>query len=149
MGKYPKNNNEVIINNNLYNYLSEEEDNIINKRINILNNFLNTNELKIVGVINNSIINSELIIYFDYGMIDQLFKDVKIYDYQIDVINIKDIKNIINQLTKSKLYLSKEDIKNDELNFSIEYSEDLDNYDTFYELIRLAKVVIYSFYYYV
>ena len=40
--------------------------------------------------------NSELIIYFDYSLINELLKDKKINEYQLDVKNIDNIRKIIN-----------------------------------------------------
>lgn len=139
-GEFPKGPDEVIINENLYNYL--KINNIINKRFEVKNS---RNNLKIVGVSHSSLMNDSLIIFFDYNLISDYLENIKINDYQIDVKDIKKIDKIVEILKENKLYKEKSQINTNDYNYSLEYSEDLENYYTFYELIKVSKLVIYLF----
>ena len=139
-GSLPKQVNEVIINENLYKYLGI--DNIINKRF----EFKDENEyLKITGVSSSPFMNDSLIIYFDYNLLSSYLENEEINSYQIDIKNINNIDIIINKLKENYSYKEKENIKNNELNFSLKYSVDLENYYTFYDLIKVVKVVVILF----
>jgi len=143
LGEKPINANEVIINENLYNYISTSTS-IINQRIKLtLEN--DVQYLKIKGVSYNSLMNDSLVIYFDYNLINKYLDNKIINDYQLDIKNIDLLDTIINQLKESKLYIEKDQLINNEINFSLEYSNDLNNYYLFYELINLAKIVVYFF----
>ena len=132
--------NEVIINENLYNYLIKEDNKLINKRF-----YYNEDYLKITGVSKSSMMNEDLVIYFNYDFIDTYLKDYSISHYQIDIKNLKDLDTIIDDLTNSMFYKTKEEIKDETLSFSIEYNQDYENYIMFYELINLAKIIVYFF----
>jgi len=141
IGDLPKTKNEVVVNENLYNYLSNSSS-IINKRFLIKD----SNEyLKISGVSYSSLMNDSLVIYFDYELISKELKDLNINTFQIDIKDLNKIDVIIKELKNSNLYIEKENIQNIEMNYSFDYSIDLENYYLFYELINLAKVVVYLF----
>ncbi len=89
--------------------------------------------------------NESLIIYFDYSLVNDYFKGINISKYQIDIKEKNKIDEVIKELKESQLYKEKETIVKDEINYSFEYSLDLENYYTFYELINLAKIVIFFF----
>ena len=139
-GKMPTKPNEVIINNNLYQYLNI--NNIINQRFDINGS---DEYLKIVGVSYNAFMNGSLAIYFDHDLISQEINSNKINDYQIDIKDLNNIDKIIKELKENHSYIEKDQLESNQYNYSLEYSIDLDNYYVFYELIKMVKIVIYFF----
>ena len=95
-GKMPTKPNEVIINNNLYQYLNI--NNIINQRFDINGS---DEYLKIVGVSYNAFMNGSLAIYFDHDLISQEINSKKINDYQIDIKDLNNIDKIIKELKEN------------------------------------------------
>ena len=132
--------NEVIINENLYNYLKEETRSVINKRF-----YYDDQYLIIRGVSKSSLLNDSLTIYFNYNYVKEKYQNIKVNSYQIDIKNINKISEIINELKESSLYKKVENINDNSLNFTLEFNLDLENYYTFYDLINLASAVIYFF----
>ena len=132
--------NEVIINENLYNYLLQENRIVLNKRF-----YYDENYLIIRGVSSSSLLNDSLTIFFNYELTKKELKNVKSNKMQIDIKNIENINQIINELKDNKLYKDIEDINDENLNYSLEYNIDLENYFLFYDLIKLLSIVIYFF----
>ena len=139
-GSIPSKFNEIIINENLYNYLLNETRIVLNKRF-----YYDDNYLIIRGVSSSSLLNDSLSIFFNYDFVKEKYKEEKINKYQIDIKNMKDIKEVIKSLENSNLYKNINDINDDSISYSLDYSIDLDNYYVFYDLINLLSVVIYFF----
>lgn len=139
-GEKPSKFNEVIINENLYNYLSNETRIVLNKRF-----YYDDNYLIIRGVSSSSLLNDSLTIFFNHDFVKEKFKEEKIHKYQIDIKNIKEIKEVINSLENSNYYKNINEINDDKISYSLDYSIDLDNYYIFYDLINLLSAVIYFF----
>ena len=139
-GSIPSKFNEIIINENLYNYLLNETRIVLNKRF-----YYDDNYLIIRGVSSSSLLNDSLSIFFNYDFVKEKYKEEKINKYQIDIKNMKDVKEIIKSLENSNLYKNINDINDDSISYSLDYSIDLDNYYVFYDLINLLSVVIYFF----
>ena len=139
-GSIPSKFNEIIINENLYNYLLNETRIVLNKRF-----YYDDNYLIIRGVSSSSLLNDSLSIFFNYDFVKEKYKEEKINEYQIDIKNMKDIKEVIKSLENSNLYKNINDINDDSISYSLDYSIDLDNYYVFYDLINLLSVVIYFF----
>ena len=57
----------------------------------------------------------------------------------------KYIKEVINSLENSNYYKNINEINDDKISYSLDYSIDLDNYYIFYDLINLLSAVIYFF----
>ena len=139
-GEKPSKFNEIIINENLYNYLLNETRIVLNKRF-----YYDDNYLIIRGVSSSSLLNDSLTIFFNHDFVKEKFKEEKIHKYQIDIKNIKEIKEVINSLENSNYYKNINEINDDKISYSLDYSIDLDNYYIFYDLINLLSVVIYFF----
>ena len=139
-GEKPSKFNEIIINENLYNYLLNETRIVLNKRF-----YYDDNYLIIRGVSSSSLLNDSLTIFFNHDFVKEKFKEEKIHKYQIDIKNIKEIKEVINSLENSNYYKNINEINNDKISYSLDYSIDLDNYYIFYDLINLLSAVIYFF----
>ena len=139
-GEKPSKFNEIIINENLYNYLLNETRIVLNKRF-----YYDDNYLIIRGVSSSSLLNDSLTIFFNHDFVKEKFKEEKIHKYQIDIKNIKEIKEVINSLENSNYYKNINEINDDKISYSLDYSIDLDNYYIFYDLINLLSAVIYFF----
>ena len=139
-GEKPSKFNEIIINENLYNYLLNDTRIVLNKRL-----YYDDNYLIIRGVSSSSLLNDSLTIFFNHDFVKEKFKEEKIHKYQIDIKNIKEIKEVINSLENSNYYKNINEINDDKISYSLDYSIDLDNYYIFYDLINLLSAVIYFF----
>ena len=139
-GEKPSKFNEIIINENLYNYLLNETRIVLNKRF-----YYDDNYLIIKGVSSSSLLNDSLTIFFNHDFVKEKFKEEKIHKYQIDIKNIKEIKEVINSLENSNYYKNINEINDNKISYSLDYSIDLDNYYIFYDLINLLSAVIYFF----
>ena len=139
-GEKPSKFNEIIINENLYNYLLNDTRIVLNKRL-----YYDDNYLIIRGVSSSSLLNDSLTIFFNHDFVKEKFKEEKIHKYQIDIKNIKEIKKVINSLENSNYYKNINEINDDKISYSLDYSIDLDNYYIFYDLINLLSAVIYFF----
>lgn len=139
-GEKPSKFNEVIINENLYNYLLNDTRIVLNKRF-----YYDDNYLIIRGVSSSSLLNDSLTIFFNHDFVKEKYKEKKIHKYQIDIKNIKEIKEVINSLENSNYYKNINEINDNKISYSLDYSIDLDNYYIFYDLINLLSAVIYFF----
>ena len=117
-----------------------ETRNVLNKRF-----YYEDNYLIIRGVSSSSFLNDSLTIYFNYNFVMEKFKEEKINTYQIDIKDIKEIDSIIKTLKKSNFYKELKEINDNKLSYTLKYSNDLENYYVFYELINIINVIIYFF----
>lgn len=167
IGRNIKSFNEIIINKNFAKSFvngEEEIDSLVGKTISINSEYEYRNEkivyknkLEIVGISIDSIYSQNKEIYLDYECYFNYLKDNYVinnmslfdcffsFDYQIAILDRKEVSEIINSIKTNSYYIKKDDPVIHEYNFIIKENIYYEEREMFQELVDVVSLIVYFF----